>query len=171
MKSSGDVSGEEGEPACSFDYPRCVKEYGSTRWGFAIFSTLGSSSGFGDLSIGFGSMPNPNHCDLVRRNRKDHTIIANSESEVPLPRACESSDIADAGITVFGEHMENANSRLPIDGPQFITSGFRPNEPHLKPNSRRTSSCGTTFPVLSSPWVRAIASASPAVTGSSSSGA
>jgi hypothetical protein len=58
-------------------------------------------------------MPNPNHCDLVRRNRKDHTIIANSESEVPLPRACESSDIADAGITVFGEYMENANSRLP----------------------------------------------------------
>jgi hypothetical protein len=68
-------------------------------------------------------MPNTNQRDLVRRSREDHTVIANSESEGPLPRPCERSDIAEARIAVFGERMENANGCLTVDGSQFITVG------------------------------------------------
>jgi hypothetical protein len=48
----------------------------------------------GNLTIGFGSMPDTDNCDLVLRNREDYTIIANSNPKVPLPLPGKRPDIA-----------------------------------------------------------------------------
>jgi hypothetical protein len=116
-------------------------------------------------------VPNSDHRDFVLTNSEDDTVIGNSKSKIPVPLPGQHFDIACAGIAVFGQGVENANGRLALNRSQLVPSGFRPNELQLTPNSRRTSSCATTFPARISSRVRAIAAASESVTGSSSGGA
>src|SRR6266851_1585467 len=90
---------------------------------------------------------------------------------MPLPPPSEHFDIPDAGVAVICERVKYSDGRFTLDRSQLVSSRLRPRELHLNPNSRRTSSCGTTFPVRISSRALAIAAASPSETGSSSGGA
>src|SRR6185369_9469288 len=88
--------------------------------------------------------------DFIRRNREDDTVIPNAYSKVALPLACECSDVTNAGFSIFCQSAEDPNSDFAVDRPQLGACGLRPNELHRRPNSRRISSCGITFPVRTS---------------------
>ncbi len=91
-----------------------------------------------------------------------------SNSKVALPLARERFDITRTGFPVFVQRVEDSNSHFSVDGTQLCPRGLRPSELHRRPNSRRISSCEITFPARTSSVARAIAAASPSVTGSSS---
>ena len=99
------------------------------------------------------------------------SIASAAKPETSLPLSRKGLNIALAVFALPSQPKEYAHRALPVDAAQFRAHRLRPDKPHPIPNSRRISSCGTTLPARRSFRARIIASASPAVTGSSSGGA
>jgi hypothetical protein len=58
-------------------------------------------------------MPDTHNHDLVLQNGEDYAVIANSEPKVTLPLAGQRSDIAGAGLAVFGKR--GGGCEVPLD--------------------------------------------------------
>jgi hypothetical protein len=95
-------------------------------------------------------MANANNRDFVRGYRKNDAVVPGAKPIISLPLACERFDITAAGFPVLGQRTQDSNRGLAVDSPQLSPRRLGPNESHRKPNSRRTSSCETTFPARTS---------------------
>jgi hypothetical protein len=113
-------------------------------------------------------VPNPQNDNFLWHGTKNNAEVVDPEPSASLPLSGKPLYIAFARIGVPGQRAEDSNGHLAVDGAQLGSRGLRPDELHRRLNSRRT--CETTKPVRTSVVALSIASESPAVTGSSSSG-